>query len=53
MSKSKNNGINPLDIVAYTGTDTLRMALLFYGPPEKDIDWDPKFLSTIVWVNYH
>lgn len=40
MSKSKNNGVNPLDEIDKYGADCLRMTLLFYGPNEKDIAWD-------------
>ena len=39
MSKSLGNGINLQDQLAIHGVDTLRMAILFAGPPEDDIDW--------------
>lgn len=48
MSKSKNNGVNPLDEINKNGADTLRMTLLFYGPNEKDIAWDTNLLKTFV-----
>ena len=40
MSKSKYNGVDPLDILAKYGADTARMFILFKAPPEKDLEWD-------------
>ena len=39
MSKSKGNVVNPNDIVDEFGSDTLRMYMLFMGPPELDTEW--------------
>lgn len=39
MSKSKGNVVNPDDIVSDLGADTLRMYMLFMGPPELDTEW--------------
>ncbi len=39
MSKSKGNVVNPDDIVKELGSDTLRMYMLFMGPPEQDTEW--------------
>lgn len=39
MSKSKGNVVNPDDIVNELGSDTLRMYMLFMGPPELDTEW--------------
>jgi len=39
MSKSKGNVVNPDDIVQDLGSDTLRMYMLFMGPPELDTEW--------------
>jgi len=39
MSKSKGNVVNPDDIVEELGSDTLRMYMLFMGPPELDTEW--------------
>lgn len=39
MSKSKGNVVNPDDIVKEFGSDTLRMYMLFMGPPELDNEW--------------
>ena len=40
MSKSKYNGVDPLEILAKYGADTARMFILFKAPPEKDLEWD-------------
>ncbi|MCS6960679.1 MAG: leucine--tRNA ligase [Pseudanabaenaceae cyanobacterium SKYGB_i_bin29] len=40
MSKSKYNGVNPGDVIAKYGADTVRMFTLFKAPPEKDLEWD-------------
>jgi leucyl-tRNA synthetase len=39
MSKSKGNVVNPDDMVEQYGSDTLRMYMLFMGPPELDTEW--------------
>ena len=39
MSKSKGNTVSPDDMVEKYGADTLRMYILFMGPPEKDAEW--------------
>ncbi len=39
MSKSKGNVVNPDDVVKEFGSDTLRMYILFMGPPELDVEW--------------
>jgi len=39
MSKSKGNVVNPDEIVEEFGADTLRMYMLFMGPPELDTEW--------------
>jgi len=39
MSKSKGNVVNPNDIVEKYGSDSLRMYMLFMGPPELDTEW--------------
>lgn len=48
MSKSKGNGINPIEITSEKGSDCLRLALLFHGPNERDVNWDPNFLKIMV-----
>ncbi|XP_048190611.1 leucine--tRNA ligase, mitochondrial [Perognathus longimembris pacificus] len=42
MSKSKHNGVDPEEVVAQYGIDTIRLYILFAAPPEKDILWDVK-----------
>ena len=42
MSKSKFNGVDPLEIIATYGADTARLYSLFAAPPEKDLEWAPK-----------
>jgi len=39
MSKSKGNVVNPDEIIERFGVDTLRLYLLFMGPPDKDLEW--------------
>ncbi len=39
MSKSKGNVVSTEDIIDRYGADTLRLYLLFIGPPEKDAEW--------------
>lgn len=39
MSKSKGNVVNPDHILEEMGADTLRMYMLFMGPPEMDTEW--------------
>jgi len=40
MSKSKGNGVSPVEAIAKYGADTLRMFALFKAPPEKDLEWE-------------
>lgn len=39
MSKSKGNTVSPNEIAQQYGVDTLRMYMLFMGPPELDNEW--------------
>ncbi|MBT5808680.1 class I tRNA ligase family protein, partial [Candidatus Uhrbacteria bacterium] len=39
MSKSKGNVVNPDEIVAQYGADSLRMYILFMGPFEEPVPW--------------
>lgn len=45
MSKSKGNVVNPDDIVAQYGADTLRLYEMFMGPLEQSIAWSEDGLS--------
>ncbi len=40
MSKSKYNGVDPLEVLEKYGADTARMFILFKAPPEKDLEWN-------------
>ncbi len=39
MSKSKNNVVEPKDIIAKFGADTARAYVMFAGPPEQSAAW--------------
>ncbi|MDI3530861.1 MAG: leucyl-tRNA synthetase, partial [Candidatus Atribacteria bacterium] len=39
MSKSKGNTVSPREIIQKYGTDTVRLFILFAGPPELDMEW--------------
>ena len=45
MSKSKGNVVPPNSVIEPMGADTMRLAILFIAPPEKDFDWDPKAVA--------
>ncbi len=42
MSKSRGNVINPDDVVAEYGADTLRLYIMFIGDFEKTVTWNSK-----------
>src|SRR5438046_7156780 len=39
MSKSKNNGVDPQDLIEKYGADTARMFVMFASPPEQTLEW--------------
>ncbi|MBY6045167.1 leucine--tRNA ligase [Phaeobacter italicus] len=39
MSKSKNNVVDPLQIISSYGADTARWFVLSDSPPERDVEW--------------
>ena len=45
MSKSKGNVVPPSSVIEPYGADTMRLAILFVAPPEKDFDWDEKVIA--------
>ncbi len=47
MSKSKGNVVNPDEIVRAFGSDTLRLYMLFIGPPELDCEWQDSGLEGV------
>ncbi len=59
MSKSKNNTIDPDDIIKNFGADTIRVFIIFTAPPEQNLEWSDsaiegsyKFLKRL-WVLSH
>ncbi|QDH69507.1 leucine--tRNA ligase [Marilutibacter alkalisoli] len=40
MSKSKNNGVDPRDMVGKHGADTVRLFSMFAAPPEQSLEWN-------------
>ena len=39
MSKSKNNGIDPQQVIKQYGADTVRLFIMFTSPPEQTLEW--------------
>ncbi len=39
MSKSKNNGVDPQDMVDRYGADTVRLYMMFTSPPDQKLEW--------------
>ena len=42
MGKSKNNGVDPDEMIEKYGADTVRLFSLFAAPPEKDLEFNEK-----------
>ena len=40
MSKSKNNGVDPQQMVSKFGADTVRLFSMFAAPPEQSLEWN-------------
>jgi leucyl-tRNA synthetase len=40
MSKSKNNGVDPQDLIEKFGADTARLYTMFTAPPEASLEWN-------------
>jgi len=45
MSKSKGNVVSPDYIIEKYGVDTMRLYILFMGPPDKDAEWNDEGLK--------
>lgn len=45
MSKSKGNGVDPLDVIAEHGADALRFALARASTGSQDIRWDTRLVT--------
>ncbi len=39
MSKSKNNGVDPQDLIDRFGADTVRLYTMFTAPPDQSLEW--------------
>src|SRR5262249_18065635 len=39
MSKSKNNGVDPQDLIEKYGADTARLFMMFASSPEQTLEW--------------
>src|SRR5690606_11543196 len=39
MSKSKNNGVDPQELIDLHGADTARLFVMFASPPEQTLEW--------------
>jgi len=60
MSKSKNNGIEPEDIIKKYGSDTIRLFIMFAAPIESELEWKEsgvngihKFLKKLWNLSYN
>lgn len=40
MSKSKNNGVDPEEMIQKFGADATRLFIMFAAPPEKELEWN-------------
>jgi len=40
MSKSKNNGVDPQELIDRYGADTARLFTMFASPPEQTLEWN-------------
>ncbi len=47
MSKSRGNVVNPDDVIAAHGADSLRLYLMFLGPLERDKPWNTKGIEGV------
>ncbi len=47
MSKSRGNVVNPDDVIAAHGADSLRLYLMFLGPLERDKPWNTQGIEGV------
>jgi leucyl-tRNA synthetase len=52
MSKSRGNLVSPAEAFERYGADSLRLFMLFSGPPEQDFDWPPEGVTAVGKVTY-
>ena len=45
MSKSKNNGVDPQEIIEQYGADTVRLYTLFTAPADQTLEWSDSALK--------
>jgi leucyl-tRNA synthetase len=45
MSKSKGNTVDPQEMIAQYGADTVRLFILFAAPPTQDLEWSDSGLE--------
>jgi leucyl-tRNA synthetase len=45
MSKSKNNGVDPQELIERYGADTARLYTMFTAPPEATLEWNDAALE--------
>ena len=48
MSKSRGNVVTPDDLAEVHGADALRIGVMFLGPFDQDVTWDPAVLTGAV-----
>ena len=48
MSKSKNNGIDPQDLIERYGADTARLYTMFTAPPEATLEWNDAAVKAVI-----
>ncbi|KAJ1371305.1 tRNA synthetases class I (I, L, M and V) [Parelaphostrongylus tenuis] len=57
MSKSKRNGVDPLDVLSKNGVDITRLQLIDSAAPRQEINWDEsddkglkKWIDRVAWI---
>ncbi|MGH9433534.1 MAG: leucine--tRNA ligase, partial [Terriglobia bacterium] len=45
MAKSKGNVVDPVEMCARYGADTVRLYMLFAAPPERDLEWNDEAIE--------